>query len=50
MFHQSRQTLKHSLALEFRRLRYGRPQQKVFCVGFQKTGTTSLQYALSLLG
>jgi hypothetical protein len=50
MFHQSRQTLKHSLALELRRLRYGRPQQKVFCVGFQKTGTTSLQYALSLLG
>lgn len=50
MFHQTRHTLKHSLALELRRLRYGRPQAKVFCVGFQKTGTTSLQYALSLLG
>lgn len=50
MFYQSRQTLKHTLALELRRLRYGRPQHKVFCVGFQKTGTTSLQYALSLLG
>lgn len=49
-FHESRQTLKHSLALGLRRLRYGRPRQKVFCVGFQKTGTTSLQYALSLLG
>lgn len=33
-----------------RRLRYGVPRQKVFCVGFQKTGTTSLQYALSLMG
>ncbi|MDJ0922062.1 MAG: sulfotransferase [Henriciella sp.] len=50
MFHKSRQTLKHSLALELRRLRYGRPEQKVFCIGFQKTGTTSLQYALSLMG
>ena len=50
MFHNSRLTLKHSLALELRRLRYGRPRKKVFCVGFQKTGTTSLQYALSLLG
>jgi len=50
MFHQDRQTLIHTLALSVRRLRYGRPQRKVFCVGFQKTGTTSLQYALSLLG
>lgn len=50
MFHQSRQTLKHSLALNLRRVRYGRPKQKVFCVGLQKTGTTSLQYALSKLG
>lgn len=50
MFHHTRQTLKHSLALELRRLRYGRPQAKVFCLGFQKTGTTSLQYALSLMG
>lgn len=50
MFHHTRQTLKHYVALELRRLRYGRPRQKVFCVGFQKTGTTSLQYALSLLG
>jgi len=50
MFHHSRLSLKHSLALELRRLRYGRPRKKVFCVGFQKTGTTSLQYALSLLG
>ena len=33
-----------------RRMKYGRPTEKVFCVGFQKTGTTSLQYALSLLG
>lgn len=50
MFHEKRLTLKHSLALELRRLRYGRPRHRVFCVGFQKTGTTSLQYALSLLG
>jgi hypothetical protein len=50
MFHHSRQTLTHTIALELRRLRYGRPRQKVFCVGFQKTGTTSLQYALSLMG
>lgn len=50
MFHGSRQTLKHSIALELRRLRFGRPKAKVFCVGFQKTGTTSLQYALSQLG
>ncbi|MDJ1009700.1 MAG: sulfotransferase [Paracoccaceae bacterium] len=42
--------MKHSVALELRRLRFGPPRQKVFCVGFQKTGTTSLQYALSLLG
>ena len=50
MFHHTRQTLTHSLALNLRRLRYGRPRAKVFCVGFQKTGTTSLQYALSLMG
>lgn len=50
MFHHTRLTLKHSAALTLRRLRYGRPQVKVFCVGFQKTGTTSLQYALSLMG
>lgn len=50
MFHQSRLTLKHTLALQLRRLRYGRPGPKVFCVGMQKTGTTSLQYALSLIG
>jgi len=50
MFHYSRQTLKHTTALTLRRLRYGRPRAKVFCVGFQKTGTTSLQYALSLMG
>lgn len=50
MFHHARQTLKHSLALTLRRQLYGRPQAKVFCVGFQKTGTTSLQYALSLMG
>ena len=50
MFHYSRQTLKHTTALTLRRLRYGRPRAKVFCLGFQKTGTTSLQYALSLLG
>lgn len=50
MFYGSRQTLKHSVALELRRLRFGRPKAKVFCVDFQKTGTTSLQYALSLLG
>lgn len=50
MFHDSRLTLKHDVALTLRRLRYGRPEQKVICVGFQKTGTTSLQYALSLLG
>lgn len=50
MFHHTRQTLKHNVALNLRRLRYGRPQTKVFCLGFQKTGTTSLQYALSLIG
>lgn len=50
MFHDARLTLKHSAALFLRRLRFGAPQQKVFCVGFQKTGTTSLQYALSLMG
>jgi len=50
MFHHTRQTLKHSMALQLRRLQFGRPGPKVFCVGFQKTGTTSLQYALSLLG
>lgn len=33
-----------------RKIRYGSPQTKVFCVGFQKTGTTSLGYALHLLG
>ena len=49
-FHESRQTLRHSLALGQRRLRYGWPRQKVFCVGFHKTGTISLQYALSLPG
>lgn len=50
MFYESRQTLKHSLALQLRRLKFGAPGPKVFCVGFQKTGTTSLQYALSKLG
>lgn len=50
MFHQSRQTVKHTIALNLRRLKYGVPREKVFCVGFQKTGTTSLQYGLSLLG
>lgn len=50
MFHHTRQTLTHSLALTVRRMRYGRPPSKVFCVGFQKTGTTSLQYGLSLMG
>jgi len=50
MFHQSRQTLKHTIALNLRRLKYGRPKPKVICVGLQKTGTTSLQYALSKLG
>ena len=33
-----------------RRLRYGAPGAKVFVIGLQKTGTTSVQYALSLLG
>ena len=50
MFNHTRQTLKHNVALNLRRLRYGHPQAKVFCLGFQKTGTTSLQYALSLIG
>lgn len=50
MHFQSRLTIKHDIALALRRIRFGRPQEKVFCVGFQKTGTTSLQYALSLLG
>lgn len=50
MFYQSRLTLKHSMALRLRRLKYGKPTPKVICVGFQKTGTTSLQYALSKLG
>lgn len=49
-FHDSRKSLKHSAALELRRLRFGRPKERVFCIGFQKTGTTSVQYALSLLG
>ena len=48
--YQSRLNVKHSMALQIRRLRFGVPRQKVFCVGFQKTGTTSLQYALSLMG
>lgn len=47
---ETRLTLKHGIALRLRRLRYGTPDCKVFGVGFQKTGTTSLQYALSLLG
>jgi len=50
MFHLSRQTLKHTIALNIRRLKFGMPDEKVFCVGLQKTGTTSLQYALSKLG
>lgn len=50
MFHQSRKSLKHTIALNIRRMKYGAPQCKVFCVGLQKTGTTSLQYALSKLG
>lgn len=50
MFHHSRLTFKHSMALFWRRLKYGVPRQKVVCVGLQKTGTTSLQYALSKLG
>lgn len=50
MYYKNRQTLKHTIALNLRRLRYGAPGSKVFCVGFQKTGTTSLQYALSRLG
>lgn len=50
MFYHTRQTLIHTCALQVRRLRYGRSRKKVFCLGFQKTGTTSLQYALSLLG
>lgn len=50
MFHQSRQTLRHSLGLQLRRMKYGAAQPKIFCVGMQKTGTTSLQYALSKLG
>ncbi|MBT51982.1 MAG: hypothetical protein CMF72_00910 [Mameliella sp.] len=50
MSQNSRLTLKHTIALQLRRLRYGQPREKVFCLGFQKTGTTSLQYALSKLG
>jgi hypothetical protein len=50
MFHQSRLTVMHTLALTVRRIKYGAPQEKVFCIGLQKTGTTSLQYALSKLG
>jgi hypothetical protein len=50
MFNQNRLTLKHNIALKLRQLHYGKPEQKVFCVGLQKTGTTSLQYALSMLG
>ena len=50
MHYRSRQTLQHTLALHLRRLKYGQPRPKVFCVGFQKTGTTSIQYALSKLG
>ena len=50
MPHQSRLTLKHGLALERRRLHCSRPLQKVFCIGFQKTATTSLQYLLFSTG
>ncbi|WP_300440595.1 sulfotransferase family protein [uncultured Mameliella sp.] len=50
MHYRSRQTLKHTIALNLRRLKFGPPRPRVFCVGFQKTGTTSLQYALSRLG
>ena len=50
MFHHSRLTFQHSIALCLRRIKYGGPKQKVFCIGLQKTGTTSLQYALSKLG
>jgi hypothetical protein len=38
------------LARAVRRIRFGAPDTKVFCVGFQKTATTSLGYALHLLG
>lgn len=38
------------IARNVRRLRFGKPPRKVFCIGFQKTGTTSLGYALHLLG
>ncbi|MBI1357416.1 MAG: hypothetical protein GC160_24005 [Acidobacteria bacterium] len=41
---------KSEIGLRLRRVRYGSPKAKVFCIGFQKTGTTSLGYALSLLG
>lgn len=39
-----------ALMRQIRRLKYGRPHAKVFCVGLQKTGPTSLGYALHLLG
>lgn len=45
-----RERLQARVARTIRRLRYGAPEQKVFCVGFQKTATTSLGYALHLLG
>ena len=41
---------RHNVGLMLRRARYGSPSSKVFVVGLQKTGTTSIQYALSLLG
>lgn len=45
-----RERLQTRAARVMRRMRFGAPDRKVFCVGFQKTGTTSLGYALHLLG
>ena len=47
---EPRETAHARAARTIRRWRYGAPRQKVFCVGLQKTATTSLGYALHLLG
>lgn len=44
------EALTTRIARNVRRLKFGKPSRKVFCVGFQKTGTTSLGYALHRLG
>ncbi len=41
---------RDEVRLHARRMRYGSPKSKVFCIGFHKTGTSSIGHALNLLG